>query len=155
MELNEKIVQLLKRNNLKISTSESVTGGKIISYLIEVPGASNITEQSFVVYSNPAKIKVLGIQKEQIDQYGVVSKEIALEMARNTLAMTNADVIISTTGEAGPIVNDVGINIGTVCFGLIINNKEFSYKEEFSGDRLNIINRAVQFILGELITKIS
>jgi len=57
MELNEKVVSLLKQNSLKISTSESVTGGKVIAHLIEVPGASNVTEQSFIVYSNSAKTK--------------------------------------------------------------------------------------------------
>jgi len=89
-----------------------------------------------------------------IDQFGVVSEEVALEMARDTLTLTNAEVIISTTGEAGPSVNEQGIVIGTICFGLIIKNEEFTYREVFSGSRLEIINSAVSYILSKLLMKL-
>ncbi len=150
MLIYRKLVALLAEKNLKMSTAESVSGGKIISSIIEIPGASNITEQSYIVYSNDAKIKVLGLKKETIDTYGVVSEEVALEMARNLKKISNSNIAISTTGEAGPILNDLNIAQGTVCFGLIIDDKEYTYTKVFLGDRLDVIESSVIFILDTL-----
>ena len=154
MDVYKSLVRLLIEKQLKISTAESITGGKIISSIIQIPGASNITEMSYIVYSNNAKIKALGVSKKTIDKYGIVSKETALEMARRTKQLTKSNVVISTTGEAGPVVNDNNVNIGTVCFGLIINDKEYTYLEKFSGDRLDIIDDSSKFIINKLISKI-
>ncbi|XMB71804.1 CinA family protein [Mycoplasmatota bacterium WC30] len=150
MKTSKLLVDLLKEKGLKISTAESITGGKIISSIIEIPGASNITEQSYIVYSNQAKVNVLGVNKELLDAFGVVSEEVALEMARRTKELTQADIVISTTGEAGPNVNDQDIIVGTVCFGLIIDNKEFTHKRVLAGDRIGIIDNATTYILNDL-----
>ncbi len=154
MKTSKLLVDLLKEKNLKISTCESITGGKIISAIIEIPGASNITEQSYIVYSDRAKTNVLGISKELIDAFGVVSEEIALEMARKTKELSNADVVISTTGEAGPNVSEQDITVGTVCFGLIIKDKEYTHKRILTGDRLGIIDNATTYILNDLYYKL-
>lgn len=140
---------------MKISTAESVTGGKIISTLIEVPGASNITEQSYVVYSNEAKHQVLGVDNDIIDAFGVVSEEVAIEMARKLKSMTKADIIVTTTGEAGPIPSESGIVVGTVCFGLIIDDREYVNRKIFAGDRIGIMENAVAYILNDLLYKLS
>ncbi|MBN2539977.1 MAG: CinA family protein [Bacilli bacterium] len=154
MNINQMVVNELKEQNLKISTAESITGGKLISSLIEIPGASKITEQSYIVYSDQAKESVLGIDPSLISSFGVVSEEVALEMARETKKLTASDIVISTTGEAGPNTKEQGIEVGTVCFGLIVKEKEFTYKKNFAGDRLGIINNAVTFILSELYYKL-
>lgn len=154
MEVNKQVVEILKKLNYKISTAESVTGGALISKIIEVPGASNITEQSYIVYSNNAKADVLGIDKKLIEAFGVVSEEVALDMARKTKALTNSDVIISTTGEAGPNLSNDSIVVGTVCFGLIIKNMEYTFKQIFAGDRAGIINNSVSYILNNLLYKL-
>jgi len=155
MDINRKLVELLTKKNLKISTAESITGGRVISTIIEVPGASNITEQSYVVYSNKAKVKVLGVDKEVINRYGVVSVEVAKEMAKKTKELTGADIIITTTGEAGPNLNEREIMVGTICIGIIIKDKEFQYKRMFTGDRLGIINNTVAYVLNDLFMKLT
>ncbi len=154
MKINQLLVDLLRERNLKISTAESVTGGKIISSLIEISGASNITEQSYVVYSNQAKRAVLGVDTKVIEGFGVVSEEVALEMARGLKKVANCDIAIATTGEAGPNPSDSEIQIGTVCFSLIIKEEEYTYKKIFAGDRLGIIDNATVFILSELFYKL-
>jgi len=154
MKINEKIVSILKEKNKKICTVESVTGGKIISFLIEVPGASKVIDRSFVVYSDKAKIDVLGIDPKLIKAFGVVSEEVALEMARKTKQISDADIVISSTGEAGPNSNVTEITIGTVCFGLIIDNQEFVFRKIFAGDRIGIIENAVIFILNDLLYRL-
>lgn len=155
MELNKQIVEILLKLKYTISTAESVTGGKLISTLIEVPGASKITEQSFIVYSDAAKMKSLGLDRSLIDRFGVVSEEVALEMARRTKAITRSNVVISTTGEAGPIVNEQGITVGTICYGLIIDDIEYVSTKTFNGDRIYIINSVVMHILNDLLMKLT
>ncbi|MCK4551460.1 MAG: CinA family protein [Tenericutes bacterium] len=154
MKVNSQIVEILKKKKYKISTAESITGGALISKIIEVPGASNITEQSYIVYSNQAKVKVLGVDMKLIEAFGVVSEEVVLEMARKTKILTNSDIVISTTGEAGPNLDNESIVIGTVCFGLIVNDKEYTYKQIFTGDREGIINNSVLYILNNLLYKL-
>ncbi len=154
MEANEKLVSLLKEKKLIISAAESVTGGKFISTLIEVPGASKIIDRSFIVYSDKAKTEVLGVNPELIKAFGIVSEEVALEMARRVKQISGSDIAVSTTGEAGPNPNEEGIIVGTVCFGVIIRGSEFVYKQVFAGDRLGIIDNAVTFLINDLIYRI-
>jgi len=154
MKINEKLMIVLMGKKLKLSAAESVTGGKLISSLIEVPGASKVIDRSFIVYSDNAKTELLGIDPKLIEAFGAVSEEVALEMARKVKAMTNADIVISTTGEAGPNANETDIQIGTVCFGLIIDGQEQVFKKMFAGDRLGIIDNAVIFILNDLFYRI-
>jgi PncC family amidohydrolase len=154
MRKNLELVELLKKKGLTISTAESVTGGKLISAIIDIPGASNITEQSYIVYSNRAKVEVLGVRPETIDRFGVVSEEVAIEMARNLKRLTKSNVVVSTTGEAGPSLGSEGVQVGTVCIGIIIDSKEYIYKKFFTEDRIGIIDNAVTFIVNELIFKL-
>ncbi|MCK5732354.1 MAG: CinA family protein [Tenericutes bacterium] len=154
MKINNQIVEILKKKEYKISTAESITGGALISKIIEVPGASNITEQSYIVYSNQAKVKVLGVDMKLIEVFGVVSEEVALDMARKTKILTNSDIVISITGEAGPNLDNESIAIGTVCFGLIVADEEYTYKQIFTGDRVGIINNSVSYILNNLLYKL-
>ena len=155
MRKNFELVELLKAKGLKISTAESITGGKLISSIIDIPGASNITEQSYVVYSNRAKVNVLNVKQETIDRFGVVSEEVALEMARNLRKITDSNIAVSTTGEAGPTLSSKGVQVGTVCIAIIIDSKEYIYKKFFAGDRIGIIDNAVTYIINELIYRLS
>ena len=55
MNLNQKIVALLKRKKLKISFAESCTGGLLSSAVTSVNGSSKIFSMGLVTYSNQAK----------------------------------------------------------------------------------------------------
>ncbi len=110
------IKEILIKNNLKISAGESCTGGQISSYMTDIDGASNFLEQSFVTYAPEAKQKFLNVKKKTIDEFGVVSKEVAQEMAKGLLEY--ADVAVSTTGYAGPTGGDEKNPLGTVYIGL-------------------------------------
>lgn len=154
MKINEQLVSKLKEKNLKIATAESMTGGHIAAAIIDIPGASNVIEQGFIVYSDEAKSAILGVEAELIEAFGVVSKEVALAMARKLKEKTGADIVVATTGEAGPTVSQRNIQVGTVCYALIIHQGEYVYQRHFAGDRQGIINHAVEHILGDLYYKI-
>ena len=64
MNLNQKIVSLLKRKKLKIVVAESCTGGMLSSAITSVSGSSKVFTLGLVAYSNQAKTSILKIQKK-------------------------------------------------------------------------------------------
>ena len=101
-KVEQEIAQILFNNSMVISTAESCTGGLLSSRLTDVSGTSLYTKLNFVTYSNDVKQSLLGVSAETLEKYGAVSKECAAEMAVGLHSRTNADVVICTTGIAGP-----------------------------------------------------
>lgn len=124
-------IKKLINKNLSIVTAESITGGFIAKTITDVPGASSIFKKGFIVYSDEAKIEILGVNKDTIKTYGVVSKEVACEMADRLYKMTMCDLCISTTGNAGPTVCD-DKPVGRVYIGIAYKSKVSTYEYNFS-----------------------
>lgn len=99
--LNE-LTKILIDKKMIISTAESCTGGLISSMLTDISGSSAFVKANFVTYSEEAKQEILGVDKDIIAKYGVVSEEVAKEMAKGLIKKTNCDVALCTTGIAGP-----------------------------------------------------
>lgn len=100
--IEQKIAKILFDNSLVMSSAESCTGGLLSSRLTDVSGSSRYTKLNFVTYSNAVKHSLLGVSEDTLEQYGAVSKECATEMANGLHEKTNADIVICTTGIAGP-----------------------------------------------------
>ena len=96
------LAKRLIENKITLATAESCTGGLIGKRLTDIAGSSNFFLGSITAYSNDLKINLLGISENTIKQYGVVSEEVALEMAECIRHNTHADIGISTTGISGP-----------------------------------------------------
>ena len=96
------VAKVLLRNALKISTAESCTGGLLSSRLTDISGSSAYISMNFVTYSNEAKQKILGVSEETLKKYGAVSEQCAYEMAKGLLHITGSDIVLCTTGIAGP-----------------------------------------------------
>ena len=92
------IVELLIKNNKKISLMESCTGGAITNYITNIPNASKVIEFSAVTYSNNYKIK-MGVNKELIDKYSVYSMEVADNMAKTISEYTDSNYGVGITGK--------------------------------------------------------
>jgi nicotinamide-nucleotide amidase len=144
--------RLLTEKKLTISTAESCTGGKIAATLSAVPGASNYFKGSVVSYATQAKIDVLEIDKNVIAKYGVVSAQVAKEMAKSVQKIMNSDYAIATTGNAGPTKGDEDAELGTVFIGIATPNDVFVEEFNFGQPREKVIDRAVSKGL-ELIYK--
>lgn len=145
--LEKKVVELLKKLNMNISTAESCTGGMLASKLIDVPGISEVFYEGIVSYSNEAKINRLGVRKEILDRYGAVSEEVAKEMV---MGLTT-DVALSTTGIAGPDGGSEEKPVGLVYMGIRIKDKIYVEKRVFRGDRNKVRERTVSHTLFTLI----
>lgn len=145
--LEKKVVELLKKLNMNISTAESCTGGMLASKLIDVPGISEVFYEGVVSYSNEAKINRLGVRKEILDKYGAVSEEVAKEMVMGF----TTDVALSTTGIAGPDGGSEEKPVGLVYMGIRIKDKIYVEKRVFRGDRNKVRERTVSHTLFTLI----
>ncbi|MCP2027642.1 nicotinamide-nucleotide amidase [Flavobacterium sp. HSC-32F16] len=134
--------KLLAKNNKTISTAESCTGGKIASLLSSVQGASRYFKGSVVSYATEAKVNVLGISQDLIDEFSVVSAEVAAAMALNVKNILKTDYAIATTGNAGPSKGDANAEIGTVFIALATPGGVITEEFNFGQPREKVIDRA-------------
>ena len=102
MNLNNKIVSLLKKKKLKLAIAESCTGGMVSGAITSVSGASKIFTMGLVTYSNQAKINILKVPKQIIKKYGAVSPECCVSMVNNLSKISKSQINLSITGIAGP-----------------------------------------------------
>lgn len=96
------IVGMLNEKKLTISAMESCTGGAIANEITNISGASEVLHESYVTYCNSAKVKH-GVSAEVISKYTVYSAEVALEMAKAVMKLSNSDIGIGVTGLLGRI----------------------------------------------------
>ena len=151
MKIEEKIYKKIKNKGYKVATAESCTGGLLAGKIINVAGASDVIDMSFVTYSNEAKCELVNVKEETIDKYNVVSEEVAKEMAIGAKERAKCEIGLSTTGLAGPDGGDEQRPVGTVCFGIAIKDKVYTYKHLFKNvSRRYIRNASVTFILKKL-----
>lgn len=146
-EIEEVVVKLLKENNYTISFAESCTGGMLASRIINVSGASRVINESFVTYSNDAKIKYLNVSADTINRYGVVSDQVVIEMATGLQKISKANLAVSVSGIAGPTGGSVAKPVGLVHYAIMINDKLFVESKVFKGNREMIRTRTTLWVL--------
>ena len=149
---NKELVQALIDKNFKISCAESCTGGLLASSIVEVPAASQVFDMSFVTYANEAKVQLIDVKEKTIATYGVVSEEVAREMAIGCAEKANANVGVGISGIAGPTGATSTKPIGMVCFGFYINGDIFTYTKQFGSiGRTEVRVASVTFVIDTLL----
>ena len=118
MNLNKKIITLLKRKKRKLAIAESCTGGMLSSSITSVSGSSKVFTVGLVTYSNQSKINVLKVPNKIIKKYGAVSVQCCLSMVNNLNKITKANVCVSITGIAGPKGGSKQKPVGLVYIGV-------------------------------------
>lgn len=158
----EKAVALLeacRRNGIMLATAESCTGGLIAASLTDIGGSSDVVDRGFVTYSNEAKHEMLGVPAELIEEYGAVSKEVALAMAAGALLHSRAGLALSVTGIAGPGGGSQEKPVGLVWFGLALKGQPtIAARHVFevrgrASIRMAAVNVALDMALSALKTK--
>jgi nicotinamide-nucleotide amidase len=144
-----------KGRKITISAAESITGGLISSIITDTPGSSDFFLGSIISYSDLVKSKVLGIDKNLINEKGAVSSEVCLNMALGAKNIFNSDFAIGVTGIAGPDSPEKNKQVGLVyCAVVGPNNYKELFEKNFIGSRTEIKFRTAQFILNRLIVAI-
>ncbi|MBW4362589.1 CinA family nicotinamide mononucleotide deamidase-related protein [Flavobacterium taihuense] len=147
--------RLLSKQNLTLSTAESCTGGKIAEMIASVPGASNYFKGSVVAYATEVKVNVLGVPESLIQEYSVVSAEVARAMALSVKTLLKTDYAIATTGNAGPTKGETSADVGTVFIALATPNEVVVEMFNFGQPREKVIDRAAVKGLEMLLKEIS
>ncbi|ACM60086.1 nicotinamide-nucleotide amidase [Caldicellulosiruptor bescii] len=152
--LEEVVIGLLTEKKLKVSVAESCTGGLICNKLTNVPGASEVFDRGFIVYSNEAKMKLLGVPEQVLKEHGAVSSQTARFMAQGALSNSLSDIALSVTGIAGPGGGSETKPVGLVYIGIATKDNVESFEFRFSGDRLRIKEMTSKAALNILRKKI-
>ena len=152
MNLNQKIVSLLKRKKLKVAVAESCTGGMLSSAITSVSGSSKVFTMGLVTYSNQAKISILKVPKKIISKYGAVSVQCCLAMVNNLSKISKAKSCVSITGIAGPKGGSKQKPVGLVYIGIRVGKKVVINKCNFRNKgRLCIQKQTVKETLNLLL----
>ena len=132
--LAQALIDEAREKQLKLATAESCTGGLIAGALTEIPGASEVVDRGFVVYSNNAKTKLLSVRAAVIMRFGAVSEDVARAMAEGALENSIADLAVSCTGIAGPTGDTPTKPIGLVHFAAARKGQTMLHLECRFGD---------------------
>ncbi len=149
------VISACKRENLRLATAESCTGGLIAGCLTAVSGASDILQHGFVTYSNQAKSQLLNVSIDLLIEHGAVSEEVSRAMAEGALAGEQVDISVSVTGIAGPGGGSDEKPVGLVHVSAARTGRETLHQRAiFEGDRnevrLQTIEAAFQLLLRQI-----
>lgn len=144
-ETLEQVTAYMRDHDLLLVTAESCTAGLIAATLADMPGAGQLLDCAFVVYSPEAKQRCLSVSPRTLEHHNLTSEAVAREMALGALRLSRANLAIANTGVADSV--DDAIPVGTQCFawafvppsniGLLL----FSETRRFDGTR-NAIREA-------------
>ena len=98
--LQATIGRLLRGTGKTLCAAESATGGMISHLITSVSGSSEYYKGSITSYAAEIKEKLLGVEDEVIKTKGIVSKEVASQMAEGARKLLGCTYAVATTGWA-------------------------------------------------------
>lgn len=143
-QITTAVSQHLINQKLSMVSAESCTGGWVAKCCTDMAGSSAWFERGFVTYSNQSKQDLLNVSSATLEQFGAVSEQTVIEMAKGALANSIADICVAITGIAGPDGGNIEKPVGTVWIAWA--TKKSSVKAQrylFKGDRAEIRRQAV------------
>ena len=150
------INKLFRERGLTLGSVESFTGGMFAKEITAVSGASKFYKGGLVTYATEEKARLLGISKDDIEEYGVVSQQIAYQMAENGRDLLDVDVCVSFTGNAGPEAME-GKPVGEIYIGLSSKDGTLVFPYMLKGTRNSIqeegVKNALEIIKEKIFTK--
>jgi nicotinamide-nucleotide amidase len=154
--LATKLGAALKAQGKMLTLAESCTGGMVAAAITSVAGSSVWLDRGFVTYSNAAKIEMLGVSANTVQEYGAVSENTAAEMAQGALSHSAAQLSASITGIAGPDGGSPQKPVGMVCFAWLGSTIALQTSTQlFQGNRQQVRQQSAIYILTELLNALS
>lgn len=153
--LSVRVGEALTRRGITLATAESCTGGWVAQVVTATAGSSGWFDRGFVVYTNEAKVDMLGVAEETLARFGAVSEETAREMALGALRHSKAQAALAITGIAGPSGSTPDKPVGTVCFAWALANSDcLVHSRRFAGDREQVRRQSVEHALHILLERL-
>ena len=154
-DLSSKVVRVLTKKKITVSFAESCTGGLLASTITSISGSSKIFNMGLVTYSNDTKVKLLGVPKKTITNFGAVSHETCLSMVKNLSKISKSNISISITGVAGPNGGTKKKPVGLVYMGLKKGRKTIIKKNLFKNKgRISIQKATVKKVLKMILNNL-
>ena len=141
------LLKVLKAKNYSISLIESITGGAFSKELVSHPGASETLIASNVLYSMDSKKELLN--SEPNNDWTLLSEDLAVA----SMKKYNSSIGIAILGEAGPVPSSK-YKIGEIFISICINGEIFNFTHNLRGNREDIISRAVNNCIWDLLNLI-
>ncbi|CAE6913855.1 Nicotinamide-nucleotide amidohydrolase PncC [Vibrio sp. B1FLJ16] len=143
-QLSAEVGALLAQHGHVMTTAESCTGGGVAAAITDIAGSSGWLDRAFVTYSNEAKMEMLGVHAQTLEENGAVSEPVVIEMVQGALGHSNATIGVSISGIAGPGGGSKEKPVGTVCFAFA-DKQDWLLVEtmHFDGDRVKVREQAV------------
>lgn len=152
MTIEEQVVNKLIDRGFHISFAESCTGGLCCGTLVNVSNASKVLDMSFVTYANEAKVELINVNPETIENYGVVSEQVAEEMCKGVAEKAHSEVGVGITGVAGPTGGTAKKPVGMVCFGFYVLGNVTTRTMQFGNIGRNEVRaKSVDFVFNTLV----
>ncbi|WP_312765216.1 CinA family nicotinamide mononucleotide deamidase-related protein [Epilithonimonas sp.] len=150
----EKILgELLTDKKLTISVAESCTGGELAHLITSVSGSSGYFLGSVVTYATQKKVDLLKVNAKTVEEFTVVSEQVASEMATGCQNLFKTDIAVSTTGVAGPSKGEDGKDVGTVFYTIRIGNEEVTSKLFLPHlERIDFMHFVSQKVLQDIVS---
>src|SRR5438874_4682689 len=148
--MEEVVGRRLAMTEFTLAVAESCTGGLIAQRLTSVAGSSKYFTEGVVTYSNEAKVRLLGVDRKLIREFGAVSQQVARDMARGVRRRAKADFGLAVTGIAGPDGGTKEKPVGLVYIALADDAHTEHKRLMLPGDRELIRWRASQAALDML-----
>lgn len=147
------LAEMLTERNMTISTAESCTGGELAKMITSVSGSSKYFLGGVVAYATEKKIKILNVSEKTVEQFTVVSEQVAQEMAKGCQELFETHISLSTTGVAGPGKGEDGKDIGTVYYTIRINDQEVTSKLYMPHlERVDFMNFVSQKVIQDVVS---
>lgn len=160
-EITQELAGLLTDREETVAVAESCTGGLIGSLITDRPGASDYFDRGLVTYAYGAKLDMLAVPREVLEEHGAVSEATARAMARGVRDRAGTDWGVATTGIAGPTGGTTVTPVGTAYIGVSHAapwGSEASFcsveRYEFDGDREAVKAKVAQQALVDLVAAI-
>lgn len=139
--IEQLIADALSDAEQTVAFAESATAGGISARMAEVPGASAVMKGGVVVYATEAKVEVLGVDEDLIEEHTPVSEEVTEAMAVRVRELFGSDWGVAVTGVAGPGTQG-GKPVGTCVWAVAGPDGHVTVKSgEFPGIRTSIQKR--------------
>lgn len=154
--MTEKILEvlageLLRERGLRLAVAESCTGGLVGHRLTNVAGSSTYYLGSVTAYAYEAKVRLLGVRWETLEQHGAVSPETVIEMARGVRTALAADIGLAVSGIAGPGGGTPDKPVGLTWVGISSPWDEFARQFRWHGDRIENKEQSAQAAIQVLV----
>lgn len=114
----EAIAAQLRARKHCIAIAESSTGGLVSASLLAVPGASDYFLGGAVVYTQTARLALLGLGETELAGLRASTEAYARLVARRARERFGADWALAETGAAGPTGNRYGDAPGHSCIAI-------------------------------------